>query len=276
MPWTCLVRSANARHGAGPGSTRRSPSPRPPAPTTRPWTRSGRIDRDRRTGRRGAATTCRRQSAAPPRRGTGQPGGCLVTAPRARLRPARTTANSKRACMAALRAALHKHVGESMRQTRTVCPGAVTGTRRSTIQGDGKGWPEPAHARLSAEDRFCGAAVARITMIRRRLVTCLAASLVVARLPAGNFSSGLTGRARLGALPSRPVPAHLRRENYPRAGYDGSIWPHHDTRLPMIRAGPLQGVQVVPTQAVLATRAPYLHHRLHRRTRPHRRRCPHQ
>jgi hypothetical protein len=30
----------------------------------------------------------------------GQPGGCLVTAPRARLRPARTTANSKRVCMA--------------------------------------------------------------------------------------------------------------------------------------------------------------------------------
>ena len=95
----------------------------------------------------------------------GQPGGCLVTAPRARLRPARTTASSKRACMAALRAALHKHVGESIRQTRTVCPGAVTGTRRSAIQGDGKGWPEPAHARLSAEDRSCGAAVARITMI---------------------------------------------------------------------------------------------------------------
>ncbi len=68
--------------------------------------------------------------------------------------------------MAALRAVLHKHVGEPMRQTRTVCPGAVTGTRRSAIQGDGKGWPEPAHARLSAEDRFCGAAVARITMIR--------------------------------------------------------------------------------------------------------------
>ena len=51
----------------------------------------------------------------------GQPGGCLVTAPRGRLRPARTTANSKRACMAALRAALHKHVVELMRQTRTIC-----------------------------------------------------------------------------------------------------------------------------------------------------------
>ena len=27
-------------------------------------------------------------------------------------------------------------------------------------------WPESAHARLSAEDRFCGAPVARITVIR--------------------------------------------------------------------------------------------------------------
>src|SRR6185369_9651220 len=55
---------------------------------------------------------------------------------------------------------------------------------------------------LSAETRFRGAAVARITMIRRRLVTCRAASLVVARLPAGNFSSGLTGRARLERCPA--------------------------------------------------------------------------
>ena len=75
MPWICLVRSANARGGAGPGSTRRSPSPRPPAPATCPWTRSGGTDRDRRTGRRQAATTCRRPSATPPRRGTGPPGG---------------------------------------------------------------------------------------------------------------------------------------------------------------------------------------------------------
>jgi len=55
-------------------AARRSPSPRPPAPATCPWTRSGRTDRDRRTGRRQAATTCRRQSAAPPRRGTGTAG----------------------------------------------------------------------------------------------------------------------------------------------------------------------------------------------------------
>jgi hypothetical protein len=41
-----------------------------------------------------------------------------------------------------------------------------TGTRSSAIQGDGKGWPEPAHSRLSVEDRFCGAPVARITVIR--------------------------------------------------------------------------------------------------------------
>jgi hypothetical protein len=43
---------------------------------------------------------------------------------------------------------------------------AVTGTRSSTIQGDGKGWPKPAHSRLSVEDSFCGAPVARITVIR--------------------------------------------------------------------------------------------------------------
>jgi hypothetical protein len=61
---------------------------------------------------------------------------------------------------------LHMHAGEPMRQTRTVCRGAVTGTRSSAIQGDGKGWPEPARARLSADDRFCGAPVTRITRIR--------------------------------------------------------------------------------------------------------------
>ena len=43
---------------------------------------------------------------------------------------------------------------------------AVTGTRSSTIQGDGKGWPKQAHSRLSVEDRFFGAPVARITVIR--------------------------------------------------------------------------------------------------------------
>jgi short subunit dehydrogenase len=36
----------------------------------------------------------------------------------------------------------------------------------SAIQGDGQGWPEPAQARLSADDRFCGAPVTRITRIR--------------------------------------------------------------------------------------------------------------
>ena len=147
-------------------AARRSPSPRPPAPATCPWTRSGRTDRDRRTGRRQAATTCRRQSAAPPRRGTGTAGRPPRHGASGEVTPCAHHGQLERACMAALRAALHKHVGEPMRQTRTVCPGAVTGTRRSAIQGDGKGWPEPAHARLSAEDRFCGAAVARITMIR--------------------------------------------------------------------------------------------------------------
>ena len=78
----------------------------------------------------------------------------------------RMDASSERACMAALRAASHKHAGEPMRQTRTPRPGPVTGTRSSAIQGDGQGWPEPAQARLSADDRFCGALVARITRIR--------------------------------------------------------------------------------------------------------------
>jgi hypothetical protein len=95
-------------------AARRSLSPRPPTPATCPSTRSGRTDRDRRTGRRQAATTCRRQSAAPPRRGRGQPGGCLVAALRARLGPAGTTADSKERAWAALRAALHKHLGEAM------------------------------------------------------------------------------------------------------------------------------------------------------------------
>jgi hypothetical protein len=81
-------------------AARRSPSPRPPAPATCPWTRSGRTDRDRRTGRQQAATTCRRQSAAPPRRGTGTAGRLPRHGASGRLRPARTTANSKRACMA--------------------------------------------------------------------------------------------------------------------------------------------------------------------------------
>jgi len=43
---------------------------------------------------------------------------------------------------------------------------ALTGTRSSAIQGDGKSGPQPASSRLSGEDRFCGAPVARITMIR--------------------------------------------------------------------------------------------------------------
>jgi hypothetical protein len=37
---------------------------------------------------------------------------------------------------------------------------------RGRSQGDGKSWPEPAHARPSAGDRFCGAPVVRITRIR--------------------------------------------------------------------------------------------------------------
>src|SRR6185369_16282362 len=99
--------SARTRDTGPDRAARRSPSPRPPAPAIWPWTRSGRTDRDRRTGRRQAATTCLGNQPRHLGAARGQLGGCLVTAPRARLRPARTTGNSKRACMAALRAALH-------------------------------------------------------------------------------------------------------------------------------------------------------------------------
>jgi hypothetical protein len=44
--------------------------------------------------------------------------------------------------------------------------GAVTGTRNSAIQGDGKSGPESAYSLLSVVDRLCGAPVARVTVIR--------------------------------------------------------------------------------------------------------------
>jgi hypothetical protein len=51
-------------------------------------------------------------------------------------------------------------------QGKFVSRRAVAGTRNSAIQGDGNSGPEPAYARLSVVDRFCGAPVARITVIR--------------------------------------------------------------------------------------------------------------
>ena len=147
-------------------AARRSPSPRPPAPATCPWTRSGRTDRDRRTGRRQAATTCRRQSAAPPRRGTGTAGRLPRHGASGAVTPCAHHGQLEKSVHGRVAGGVAQARRRADGQTRTVCPGAVTGTRRSAIQGDGKGWPEPAHARLSAEDRFCGAAVARITMIR--------------------------------------------------------------------------------------------------------------
>ena len=68
----------------------------------------------------------------------GQPGGCLVTAPRARLRPARTTANSKKACMAALRAALYKtsasRCGRPGRSAQALSPARVAARSRATAE----------------------------------------------------------------------------------------------------------------------------------------------
>ena len=48
--------------------------------------------------------------------------------------------------------------------------------------------------------------VARITVIRWRFLTCLAASLAVASLPAGISALVRHGRARLGALPGEFQP----------------------------------------------------------------------
>jgi len=148
-------------------AARRSPSPRPPAPATCPWTRSGRTDRDRRTGRRQAGTTCRRQSVAPPRRGTGTAGRLPRHGASGEVTPYAHHGQLEKSvhwprCGRRCTSTSASRCGRPGRSA----PGAVTGTRRSAIQGDGKGWPKPAHARLSAEDRFCGAAVARITMIR--------------------------------------------------------------------------------------------------------------
>ena len=89
------------RERVGPDrAARRSPSPRPPARTTCPWTRSGRTDRDRPTGRRQAATTCRRQSAAPPRRGTGTAGRLHRHGASGEVTPCAHHGQLERACMA--------------------------------------------------------------------------------------------------------------------------------------------------------------------------------
>jgi nicotinamidase-related amidase len=64
------------------------------------------------------------------------------------------------------RSSMNAFEDDAFREAVKVTGRAVTGTRSSAIQGDGRGWPEPAHSRLSVEDRFCGAPVARITVIR--------------------------------------------------------------------------------------------------------------
>jgi hypothetical protein len=138
MPWTCLVRSANARHWGRTGQRAQIALASAACSSDLPVdeigkNRSGSADRQPASCHHLLSAISRATSAryadsrAPPRHGAS-----------GEVRPARTTANSERACMAALRAALRKQVGEPMWQTRTVCPGAVTGTGSSAIQGDGK------------------------------------------------------------------------------------------------------------------------------------------
>src|SRR5690348_16322527 len=166
MPWTCLVRSANARHGGRTGqradrlASAAYSSDLPVDEIGK--NRSGLADRQAASchylppaiSRTGAARYGDSGAAASSRR-LGR--GYALRAPRPtrqeRLWPRcgrRCTGTSASPC------------GRPGR----VCPGAVIGTGRSAIPGDGKGPPEPAHARLSAEERYSGAAVARITMIR--------------------------------------------------------------------------------------------------------------
>ena len=97
------------------------------------------------------------------------PGGRAFSSkrPRARLRPACTRASSGKDVHGRVACG----VAQAGRRADAADPDGlprrtVTGARSSALQGDGKGWPEPAHARLFAGDRFCGAPVARITMIR--------------------------------------------------------------------------------------------------------------
>ena len=121
MPWTRLVRSANARHGAGPGSAQialASAACSSDLPVDEIGkNRSGSADRQ--------AASCHHLPSAISRATSARYGDSRAAASSRRLgrgyalrapRPTR-----KERALAALRAALHKHVGESMRQTRTIC-----------------------------------------------------------------------------------------------------------------------------------------------------------
>ena len=82
------------------------------------------------------------------RLGDGQVGGRLVQASSGEVTPRAHQGKSGNGGTGAMRAALPKQDDEPMRLARTVCPGA------------------PSPARVAVEDRFCGAPVARITVIR--------------------------------------------------------------------------------------------------------------
>ena len=74
-------------------------------------------------------------------------------------------------------------------------------------------------------------------------------------------------RHQIEAGPGLPTP---RRKRPIRTGGLGCDNPGLDAMCP----APLIGAGTPPAEEL--SRAPYLHHRLHRRTRPRRRRCPHQ
>ena len=61
----------------------------------------------------------------------------------------------------------------------------------------------------SLQDALCGAPVARITVIRRCLITCLAARLAAAGRPDGMFQQRIDMAVEPGALLTRPTEGRL-------------------------------------------------------------------
>jgi hypothetical protein len=219
-------------------AARRSPSPRPPVPATCPGTRSGRTDGDRRTGRRQAATTCRRQSAAPPRRGTGTAG---------RL-PRHGASGEVTPCA---------HHGQLEKSVHGRVAGGVAQARRRVDAADPDGLPRRCHQHASQRNpgrwqRLAGTSTYTAVCGRSVLRCCGRA----------NHHDPVTPRHLPGGKPgSGPPPGRKFQQWIDWASPPGSAAQPTGTSTPP--AGEL-------------SRAPYLHHRLHRRTRPRRRRCPHQ
>jgi epsilon-lactone hydrolase len=94
-------------------------------------------------------------------------------------------------------------------------------------------------------NRVCGAPVARITRIRRRLLTCLAASLVVARPRRGKFQP--EGRSSVSTEQAENLDAILRQSPFP---FDSDVSEQRRLLREFASAQPLPA-EVTVTPAVL-------------------------